>query len=332
MEGRQLRSSTKGAPVPEEDVVGWELYRLGDRCEWSSAERSKLRQLIKESNRALQGVMMGAHMGARRYQIRLDRGDLKAGVAIPLNAVVGTFPSDVHHEESGHIDVLPYREAILQGVRVAMRPHESQDVSTGYDSDLCVSNLWFARPNHIKPSLKLEWVAGGSTGKLFALRGRAAFDLEPGAELTVDLNQVCGNAMGAGPGRWLPYPTGPRALDMRRGRGVIACACMPECTSFVFDDDASITVLRNARLVAWHLGMRFQGPRILPQAISLEDTIPAMAAKLNMDVDRFKSSVLRLVQREDERRAPRRDALRAAIDATQHGGADGGFRRTSTGR
>ena len=47
-----MRSSTKGAPVPEEDVVSWELYRLGDQCEWSSAERSKLRQLIKESNRA----------------------------------------------------------------------------------------------------------------------------------------------------------------------------------------------------------------------------------------------------------------------------------------
>ncbi len=141
MEGRQLRSSTKGAPVPEEDVFGWELYRLGDRSEWSSAEKFMLRQLIKESKRALHEVMMGAHMGARQYQIRLDRWDLKAGVAIPFNAVVDTFPSDVHHEESGYIDVLPYREAILQGLLVTMRPHESQDVQTGYDSDLFVSNL-----------------------------------------------------------------------------------------------------------------------------------------------------------------------------------------------
>jgi hypothetical protein len=156
MEGRQLRSSTKGTPVPVEDVVGWEVYRLGDRFEWRSAEKFMLRQMIKDSNCALQDVMMEAHRGARRYQIRLDRGDLKAGVAIPFNAVVGTvkFLSDVHHEESGLIDVVPYREAILQGIRVTLRPHESQEVQTGYDQDLFVSNLWFARPNHIKPSVK----------------------------------------------------------------------------------------------------------------------------------------------------------------------------------
>jgi hypothetical protein len=219
MKGRQLRSNTKGTTVPVEDVVGWEMHRLGDRFEWRSAEKFMLRQLIKDSNCALQDVVMEAPRGARRNQIRLDRGDLKAGVVIPFNAVVGTFPSDVHHEESGLIDVVPYREAILQGIRVTLRPHESQDVSTGYYQDLFLSNLWFARPNHIKPSVKLEWVSGGSAGKLFALRGRAAFDLEPGAELTVDLNQVCGNAMGDGPVRWLPYPTGPRALDMLRVRG-----------------------------------------------------------------------------------------------------------------
>jgi hypothetical protein len=32
--------------------------------------------------------MMETPKGARRYQIRLDRGDQKAGFAIPFNAVV----------------------------------------------------------------------------------------------------------------------------------------------------------------------------------------------------------------------------------------------------
>ncbi len=205
---------------------------------------------------------------------------------------------------------------------MTLRPHESQKVQTGYDHDLFVSNLWFARPNHIKPSVTLEWVSGGSPGKLFALRGRAAFDLEPGAELTVGLNQVYGNAMGAGPGRWLPCPTGPKALDMWRVRGVIACDCDSECTSFVFDDDAPIAVLKNARVVVWHLGKRFQGPRISPQAESLDETISEMALKLN--VDRFRSSVLQPIKHEDERREARRNVVRATLDSAQYGGMDGG--------
>ncbi len=61
---------------------------------------------------------------------------------------------------------------------------------------------------------------------------------------------------------------------MRRVKGVIACNCDPECTSFVFNDDA---LLKNALLAAWHMGMRFQWPRISQQAESLDDTIPALA-------------------------------------------------------
>jgi hypothetical protein len=125
MEGRQLRSSIKGKLVHIEDAVGWETYRLGGRFEWGSAEKFMLRQLAKDSNRALQDVLLEAHTAARRYQIRLERGDLKAGGAIPVKAVVGTFPSDVHHEESGHIDVVPYREVFLQHIRVTLQPHDS---------------------------------------------------------------------------------------------------------------------------------------------------------------------------------------------------------------
>jgi hypothetical protein len=183
------------------------MYRLRDRFEWRSSEKVLLRQLIKDSNCALQRVLLEAHAAARRYQIRLERGDLKACIAIPFNAVVGTFPSDVHREESGLLDVVPYREVILQRIRVMMRSHESQEVATGYDQDLFVSNLWLARPNHIKPSVNLEWVSGGTAGNLFAIRGRATFDLQPGAELTVDLNQVCGNSIGDSQGSWLQYPT-----------------------------------------------------------------------------------------------------------------------------
>jgi hypothetical protein len=87
-------------------------------------------------------------------------------------------------------------------------------------------------------------------------------------------------------------------------QGVIACDCDPECTSFVFDDDASIAVLKISRLVAWH--------------------IPAMALKLNMDADRFRSSVLQPIKREDEWREARRNVVRATFDPAKHGGAVGG--------
>ncbi len=97
--------------------------------------------------------------------------------------------------------------------------------------------------------------------------------------------------MGDGLGRWLPYPTGQMVLDMRRVRGVITFNCNPECTSFVFNDEAPLAILKNALLVAWHMGMRFWGPRISPQAESLDETISVLALKLKMDVDRFKSRV-----------------------------------------
>jgi hypothetical protein len=62
-----LRSSTKGTLVPVEDAIGWEMYRLGDSFEWRSAEKFLLRQLIKDSNSALQKVLLEAHTAARRY-------------------------------------------------------------------------------------------------------------------------------------------------------------------------------------------------------------------------------------------------------------------------
>ncbi len=89
-----------------------------------------------DQGRALQNVLLEAHTAARKYQIRLERDDLKAGTEIPFNTVVGTFPSDIHHEECWLMDGVPYREVILQRTRVMMRPQESQEVSTGYDQDL----------------------------------------------------------------------------------------------------------------------------------------------------------------------------------------------------
>ncbi len=105
---------------------------------------------------------------------------------------------------------------------------------------------------------------------------------------------------------------------MRKVRGVIACNCDPERTSFTFNDDAPLAILRSARTVAWYMGMRFRGPCIAKQAGSLDDTISVLALKLNMDVDRFKLKVLLPIKIEDELSVAGRDVVRAACGLAAH--------------
>ena len=80
---------------------------------------------------------------------------------------------------------------------------------------------------------------------------------------------------------------------MRKVKGVIACYCTPDCTSFVFNDEAPLSVLGNARTVAWHKGMRFRGPQMVPRAESLDDTISDLALKAGMTVDKVSFTMAR---------------------------------------